>query len=641
MGRPAKGTWVSILFAGLALPRTTRAEVTSIERARQCLHSGGLLDMFTRGYGDREGPRCLLACPSGAVQHERQCVAPKVKGQAMELSLTIHMACGACVADRGSGLLAHMWLAVARFLRVPAQEVAASAILAHKSVQSSRPLERFTLVWPGETPLVSSTIADDVSFRFGEVESWDVFMAFRIHSERLIANDTSLLAINSGKTEHLEFVAGAGDFTGRLHFVDGAQRAEGTLRGIRELVSHFKVRALDWNELPPPSDAGVASQSNERTSPSLRGADGTASTYTSPVRLLLVSEESGMWRVIASEEVSFGPHDWWYVDADPQVPQGGGTDMTVIASIFSLVLIVALCLLASTCVAACGVPRFCTGTKLSGVTVGIAQPWVTHPNHLREPKIHPVSDEFFTSDYPSVAPPSPPPPNARPPAWSWGGPPGAKPQFVAASRAAPRAPLPPNYPRRCTARHSSDGPPPQSHPSHVSSGASWRSSRTGVSTGGESHESPGQAPADAWQTSDASAGAASDEDTPPRTRRRRGAARRSASEPPRATTAGDQRSGGPQKAAHAFAPRDRHACSSGSGSADGSRASSKADALIAELRSRLGEARGQPLAQRKRIFRELQLRLHPDKHMDSTEESEAAKLAFQQLMEQRDAYLAD
>jgi len=50
----------------------------------------------------------------------------------------------------------------------------------------------------------------------------------------------------------------------------------------------------------------------------------------------------------------------------------------------------------------------------------------------------------------------------------------------------------------------------------------------------------------------------------------------------------------------------------------------------------LKETREEPLIERKRVFRELQRQLHPDKNVDCAEE---AKLAFQELMQQRTAYL--
>jgi len=62
----------------------------------------------------------------------------------------------------------------------------------------------------------------------------------------------------------------------------------------------------------------------------------------------------------------------------------------------------------------------------------------------------------------------------------------------------------------------------------------------------------------------------------------------------------------------------------------------RAASLVAEMTRELDQTRLQPLMVRKRIFRDLQRQLHPDKNVD---QEEAAKLAFQQLMERREAYL--
>lgn len=66
-------------------------------------------------------------------------------------------------------------------------------------------------------------------------------------------------------------------------------------------------------------------------------------------------------------------------------------------------------------------------------------------------------------------------------------------------------------------------------------------------------------------------------------------------------------------------------------------ASKSPDSLIATMSQKLQDTRGHPLEDRKRIFRDLQRQLHPDKNV---EHEEAAKLAFQELMQQRASYLA-
>eukprot|EP00929_Paragymnodinium_shiwhaense_P043032 TRINITY_DN22182_c0_g1_i2.p1 TRINITY_DN22182_c0_g1~~TRINITY_DN22182_c0_g1_i2.p1 ORF type:complete len:794 (-),score=196.51 TRINITY_DN22182_c0_g1_i2:177-2558(-) len=73
------------------------------------------------------------------------------------------------------------------------------------------------------------------------------------------------------------------------------------------------------------------------------------------------------------------------------------------------------------------------------------------------------------------------------------------------------------------------------------------------------------------------------------------------------------------------------------GCAADAQTASQATELVSDVLRQLEATRSKPLAERKKIFRDLQRQLHPDKNM---EQAEAAKLAFQQLMEHRPAYLA-
>merc|ERR1712125_178304 len=63
----------------------------------------------------------------------------------------------------------------------------------------------------------------------------------------------------------------------------------------------------------------------------------------------------------------------------------------------------------------------------------------------------------------------------------------------------------------------------------------------------------------------------------------------------------------------------------------------RVEQLIAPVSLQLQQTQDKPLSERKRIFRELQRQLHPDKNV---EEPEIAKLAFQRLMDFRLSYLA-
>jgi len=64
---------------------------------------------------------------------------------------------------------------------------------------------------------------------------------------------------------------------------------------------------------------------------------------------------------------------------------------------------------------------------------------------------------------------------------------------------------------------------------------------------------------------------------------------------------------------------------------------SRSQSLITDMEKQLEKSKNEPLENRKKIFKDLQRQLHPDKNMD---QPETAKLAFQKLMEQRATYLA-
>jgi hypothetical protein len=64
----------------------------------------------------------------------------------------------------------------------------------------------------------------------------------------------------------------------------------------------------------------------------------------------------------------------------------------------------------------------------------------------------------------------------------------------------------------------------------------------------------------------------------------------------------------------------------------------KAEALLASAKAQMERTKGEPIDARKKLFKEFQRDLHPDKNPDCPE---AAKLAFQQLMDSRGSYLTD
>lgn len=65
---------------------------------------------------------------------------------------------------------------------------------------------------------------------------------------------------------------------------------------------------------------------------------------------------------------------------------------------------------------------------------------------------------------------------------------------------------------------------------------------------------------------------------------------------------------------------------------------SQPESRIVSMNRQLDETRMAPPAERKRVFRELQRQLHPDKNVDCEDDS---KMAFQELMQLRAGYLRD
>lgn len=66
-------------------------------------------------------------------------------------------------------------------------------------------------------------------------------------------------------------------------------------------------------------------------------------------------------------------------------------------------------------------------------------------------------------------------------------------------------------------------------------------------------------------------------------------------------------------------------------------AEKKASSLMDRVMKQIDSTRDAPLEERKKVFKDLQRQLHPDKN---PHDQEAAKLAFQKLMENRNIYLA-
>lgn len=129
---------------------------------------------------------------------------------------------------------------------------------------------------------------------------------------------------------------------------------------------------------------------------------------------------------------------------------------------------------------------------------------------------------------------------------------------------------------------------------------------------------------------------------------------RSRSEPPKETTHGQHRRGQSADTGHQWTPWPGAKMSAEESREEKARkaketaerlakekqqeaAEKKASSLMDRVMKQIDSTRDAPLEERKKVFKDLQRQLHPDKN---PHDQEAAKLAFQKLMENRNIYLA-
>eukprot|EP00929_Paragymnodinium_shiwhaense_P112159 TRINITY_DN80416_c0_g1_i1.p1 TRINITY_DN80416_c0_g1~~TRINITY_DN80416_c0_g1_i1.p1 ORF type:complete len:720 (-),score=161.61 TRINITY_DN80416_c0_g1_i1:65-2224(-) len=220
---------------------------TAFVRARVCIDATGLLDLFDRRDGVSNGAACLSSgvCPSGAARAGLQCVAPAVVGQTREVQLTVQLPCSACVADEGWELTGHIWIAVARMLRVPLEEIAATRWLRDAADRTPHALERFALAARGEEPFES--VAGGIGPKAG---SKDLFVAFRVHTSRVPSTDTALQVLSQGDAGLLAQVAGGSEYDGRVHIFEFAEQAVPRWREL-STEARFRFAGLAWDEDAP------------------------------------------------------------------------------------------------------------------------------------------------------------------------------------------------------------------------------------------------------------------------------------------------------------------------------------------------------------------------------------------------------
>lgn len=222
-------SWVQAMLASSSV----------LQRAQLCIINEGVLDM----YSSQE--RCLLdpsSCPVGSEEAHRMCVAPADPGWAREVALTVHVPCDQCVLDQGMELAGHVWLGLARLLRIPLQETVAGVLLMDSELRSSTPLEYFTLRRMGEAPLASHTPTIGP-----QIAAWDLFIAFRIHTARVKDNDMNLFSLRNRDAGRLEQVMG---ISSGVYIFEYGDRPTAWVRPPVDLHADFKVRGHGWNQRP-------------------------------------------------------------------------------------------------------------------------------------------------------------------------------------------------------------------------------------------------------------------------------------------------------------------------------------------------------------------------------------------------------
>lgn len=188
-------------------------------------------------------------CPRGSTEVSGSCVAPLIFGEAREIALTLHAPCTSCSDDGGLELAGKLWLSLAAALQVPLQETKASVLLMGRQLWRQHPLQHFTLTKTGEGPLVTNQGGRLRQSALDVGESWDLFMAVRIHTSRVASGDASLSEL---------LVSYAGPILDVLGQSNGVEvfeirsRKTAQLTDMNYLTARFKIHELPWGEEPPP-----------------------------------------------------------------------------------------------------------------------------------------------------------------------------------------------------------------------------------------------------------------------------------------------------------------------------------------------------------------------------------------------------
>lgn len=246
---------------------------TSMELAAvsACVLKGGRISFLRDANGQPTVPRCLVQtfCPTKSVEAYGSCVAPAVQGQAMEIAITLHSSCSACIQDQGISIAGKLWLSLVSALQVPLQESKASVLLSGASYTKRYPMKHFTLKRQNEAPLVTATGGSLSSVAADDGQWYDFFMAVRIHTARIAQDDEMFLKILASDPTPLKQVLGSSGVDVDIFEVAPTPTQE--VLGVDDLVAAFQLVGYDWNQQP-------AQSSNPRQPPNQASGAGSASS---------------------------------------------------------------------------------------------------------------------------------------------------------------------------------------------------------------------------------------------------------------------------------------------------------------------------------------------------------------------------
>mmetsp|Transcript_108148 Transcript_108148/g.187756 ORF Transcript_108148/g.187756 Transcript_108148/m.187756 type:complete len:1043 (-) Transcript_108148:116-3244(-) len=226
----------------------------ALQHCRACMLSGGVVDLYSQTTG-QSLPACVARglCPPGAEEVHRTCVAPADPWQAREIVVTLQVACDRnCMSSNGVDDSGTLWLALARLLRVPLQETHAAMLLMDTYYRQTYPIEHFTLRRSGETLLFRGP-----GSTMEHPQTWDLYLAIRVHSSRAAASGDGLRSILRGEASGLTSLVGMPG--SKVHVFNSAERRTTSVQSAGMLRAMYKLRGLGWNEEPPRVTGGSSS----------------------------------------------------------------------------------------------------------------------------------------------------------------------------------------------------------------------------------------------------------------------------------------------------------------------------------------------------------------------------------------------